>query len=359
MKEGEVLIILIILLLAIVIIFIMVWDSYKMDQRIANENTDNVIIENNSINFNSLTLKQKIAQMIIVRGDGYDKDFVKLNIGGIHLDRQNSEESYKGCIENYQSNSRIKLFVTTDLEGAWNPFRRLGEEYSFPTISEIETKEEAYNLGLRHGKILKELGFNLNFAPVSEFEDKVYGGRVFSGTKEEVKEKLEGYILGLQENVLGTCKHYPGKGMIKNIHWSSDRQEISKEDLGLFEDCIKNNISAIMVGHQIVSGELDSDKKPSSVSKEIISNLPERVLIISDEINMLGLRMFYFFNKRKMYKDLINSGENIILDFSVTPKSVYSLIEKLEKEVEKGEINEDTINKSVRKILLAKGYFLD
>ncbi|MCK4647788.1 hypothetical protein KAT24_02575 [Candidatus Pacearchaeota archaeon] len=350
----KVVIFLTMLFISLVLLFYLI-SCLVISEKVKKENTDNIIIDNSTIQFDSLTLRQKIAQMIVVKGENKKNIYLtNLNIGGIYLYKQKFEEDYSSLISEYQNASKIKLFVSADLEGVWNPFSNFQE---FPKFSEITTKEEAYNVGLEHGKILKRVGFNINFAPVAEVSDNVYGGRVFIGTEKDVKEKLENYIKGLQKNVLGTCKHYPGKGMIKNLHDRIDKQIILKEDLELFDICIKNNISAMMVGHQIVSGEVDSNAKPSSVSKEIIDNLNNfSGLIISDEINMAGLKRFYLFNKKALYRDLINSGENLILDFKLTPVSAYKLLNKLEKLVKSGKIDEDKINQSVKKILIAKGY---
>jgi len=325
---------------------------------IKKQNTENIIIKNNTIKFDSLTLRQKIAQMIIVRGDKENLEFANLNIGGIYLDKQISEENYKNKIANYQENSKIKLFVSTDLEGSWNPFVKGFENpYDFPYFSDIKTPQQAYETGLEQGKLLKKLGFNLNFAPVSEFEDNCYGGRVFAGTKQEIKEKLAEYIRGLQENVMGTCKHYPGKGMIKNTHQRTDKQNISEQDIELFKICFNNNVSAIMIGHQKATGILDSKGKPSSVSKDVIDSLQNNSqLVISDEINMWGLRFFYITSKAKLYRDLINAGENVILDFKLSPYSAYKLISKIEKKVINRKISEENIEKSIKKILISKGY---
>ena len=64
--------------------------------------TKNIIVSDNQINFDSLSLKQKIAQMIIVRGDDNKNiELTRLNVGGIFLDRQKSEEDYyltKGAV---------------------------------------------------------------------------------------------------------------------------------------------------------------------------------------------------------------------------------------------------------------------
>lgn len=346
-KRFVIILVLFLFLISLFIIYFLISNKLK------NTNTENIVIINNTIKIDSLTLKQKLAQMIVVYGDDKNNiELTKLNIGGILLDSQKDEEGYKNLINKYQENSKIKLFVTTDLEGAWNPFSKF---HFFPNFSEIKNNKESYDAGLKEGEVLKELGFNLNFAPVAEFSDEIYGGRSFSGTKEEVKEKLANYIKGLQKNVKGTCKHYPGKGMISNLHEEENTQEISKSDLELFQVCLNNNISAIMIGHQIVSGEINSNGKPSSVSLEVINTLENfSGLIISDEINMNGLSNFYYV-KTERYAELINAGENVILDFDFNSHSNF-ILNGLEKSVKEGKISEEKIDETVRKILIAKGY---
>ena len=44
------------------------------------------------IDLSSLTLKQKIAQMLIVSGDKYDSRFTELGVGGIFLGKQTTKE---------------------------------------------------------------------------------------------------------------------------------------------------------------------------------------------------------------------------------------------------------------------------
>jgi beta-N-acetylhexosaminidase len=355
MKTQTRSIILIVLIILLFVGFYYFWPS-KFLNSVNEQNTENIQIKDNVITLDSLTLKQKIAQMIIVRGDDENLDYNNLNVGGIFLDRQLTEEDYKNLIKKYQNNAKIQLLVSTDLEGSWSPFHEKKLTYIFPYFSDIKDSNEAYKVGKGHGEILNKNGFNLNFAPVSEFSDEVYGGRAFSGTNNEIKDKLNSYIKGLQEKVLGTCKHYPGKAMIKNLHYESDIQTINKEDLELFDLCIKNNVSAIMISHHIVNGEINSNNRPSTVSKEVISKLNNfDGLIVADEINMNGLKMFYP-DKTKLYVDLINAGENVILDFRLSPVNVYKLLEEIEVEVKEGRIDEEMIDKSVRKILKAKGY---
>ena len=346
-----------IIIILLFFLFLYCINIYFPHKEISKSNTENIIIEGKTINFSSLTLEQKIAQMIMVRGDEKDLNFDKLNVGGIFLDEQDTEKQYSELIKEYQENSKIKLLVATDMEGAWTPFHNTEPDQVFPAFSDIETYYEAEEIGFEEGELLRKIGFNLNLAPVAEYSDEVYGGRTFSGSEEEIADKIASYIKGLQKNVLGTCKHYPGKSMKKNLHYVSDEQEISKEDLYLFDVCIKNNISSIMVSHQVVRGELDSKGKPSTVSEEVISTIDNSVLIIADEINMKGLSNFYR-DKTEIYADLINSGENIILDFKLNSYELNKLIRELKKEVERGNIDEQNIDESVKKILTIKGYEL-
>lgn len=354
-KKVNLIILLITLTIALVY-FTMVLIDFGFKKPI-QENTENITLENNQVNLSSLTPKQKLAQMIIVRGDKKDLDFTKLNVGGIFLDRQDSEQEYKRLIDQYQENSKIKLLISTDLEGAWTPFRKNVQEYQiFPKFSEINSSEEAYEVGHRHGILLDSIGFNINFAPVAELSDSAYGGRAFQGTNQEIKEKIESYIQGLQENVLGTCKHYPGNSLNVNLHFRNSVETITQEDLDLFNTCINNDIAAIMVSHQIAEGVISSENKPSTTSPELIQTLKNfKGLIIADEINMLALKNTYP-NKRELYAELINAGNNLILDFELNSRELNELLNELEIDLKNKAISQEKVDDSVRKILEMKGY---
>lgn len=309
-----------------------------------------------SVNLSEMPLDKKIAQMIIVRGDTFSEELGEIGIGGIFLDRQKDEESYAEIIAEYQSLSKIKLLVSTDLEGYWNPF----PFFESKKFGEIETADEANNLGIVHGRILKELGFNINFAPIAESKNKVWPGRTFGGTNKEIKKKVVAYIEGIQsEKVLATAKHYPGGNMLRDPHWFKVNSEISEDDLNLFDEAIKSNVSAIMIGHAVVYGIVDSDGKQSTISPEVISYLRKDFngLIITDAVQMLGLRWSYFFKTSKLYPDLVKAGNDIILDTSdLSADKIKRNIDKIKKEVDKGNIKEERIDESVERILKYKGY---
>lgn len=322
------------------------------------ESSDNIIYfeGNNTLNYSTLTLKQKIAQMLIV----YEKqdnleDFTEMVVGGIYVDPKPSKEDFIKDISNFQDSAKIPIFVTADMEGCWNPLETVKD---FPTFKEIETEEEAYDLGLETGETLKELGFNFNFAPVVDLEDTIWNCRVFQGTPAEVSKRAISYIKGLEEyGILTSAKHYPGQTLhIKDPHKNLVYATIEEKDLEPFDIAIKNNVTSIMVSHVIVNGSVDSESKPSVVSEKLISELKQKYngLIVTDEVNMLGVKSFYE-NIDDMYIDLVKAGNDVILNFNRDSEEIYYMIKVIENAVQSGEISEERIDESVVKILKAKG----
>lgn len=312
-----------------------------------------------TINLSDLTLEEKIGQLMFVKPSDLDMNYLnELHVGGIFLNDLNSKEEYKEIISFYQNNSKIKLFVGTDMEGYWNPFSSF---YKSPSFGDIKSGKEAYNLGKEHGKILRELGFNLDFSPIVETKNNVWPYRTFTGNTEEVKEKISNYIKGLHnESILATAKHYPGGSLVRNPHLFKYRTKISQEELDYFDFAISQKVDFIMVGHPVVHGVIDSKGKQSTISPEVIEPLREKFegVIITDAVTMMGLRISYLFNFKKAYPDLILAGNDIILDTHKNSgyKSLLKRRNELIKAVSDGKISHKRIDESVKRILEIKGY---
>jgi len=317
------------------------------------------------IKLSELSLRDKIGQLVFINPKGKKIKYIKeLKIGGIFLNKRtgNKESVFKERINFYQDNSKIKLFVAADMEGLINPFKNF---YKSKIFGNIETGKEAYDLGDEHGKILKGLGFNVNFSPVTEMRNNVWPGRTFQGTFEDVKEKILRYIKGLKhQGIKTTAKHFPGGSLVKNPHIVKYTTKIYPEDLELFKEAIKEGTDFVMTGHPKVWGEIDSKGKQASISKKVISKLRDDLnfkgIIITDAVTMLGLRLSYLFNFKKVYPDLIKAGNDIILDTHIHSgfRRLKKRIEYLEKLVNKGDISEERINESVKRILEMKGYIV-
>ncbi len=314
---------------------------------------------NQTINISELSLDEKIGQLMFIKPEGLNHRYLdELHIGGIFFNNLKSKEGYKNSIFFYQDNSKIKLFVATDMEGYWNPFL---DFYNSKTFGEIVSGKEAYELGKEHGKILNELGFNLDFSPVVEIRNYVWPGRTFKGSGEEIKDKISNYIKGLHsEGILATAKHYPGGNMIKNPHLIKYKVNSIREELSMFDSAIENDVDFIMIGHPVVYGELNSNGKQATISQEIIIPLKNKFsgLIITDAVTMMGLRASYLFNFKKVYPKLILAGNDIILDTHKSSgyRNLVKRRDELKKAILDGRISQERIDESVKKILEVKGY---
>jgi beta-N-acetylhexosaminidase len=349
----------IVLLTIILVLLFFNWTLSKAESESSEiKDPTNVLFDKstNTLQLDSLTLKQKIAQMIVTNGDENAKDELqKMLIGGIYFGAKPSKESYIDSIKNFQDGAVIPFFVTIDLEGCWNPFENFQK---FPTLKEIKTKEDAYQVGFDEGKLLKELGFSIDFSPVVDLNDTIWNCRSFTGTPEEIAEKANFYIKGLQENgILATSKHYPGKTLsIRDPHQYITYATIDDSDLMPFKKTIGNNVSAIMISHVIVNGLVDSESKPSVVSQKLVSGLRNQFagLIVTDEVHMLGLDKYYT-DADRMYVDLFKADNDLVLYFDANPKDLYHMISIVEDAVKRGDISEKRIDDSVTRILGAKG----
>ncbi len=312
-------------------------------------------IVNGTVELDSFTLEQKIAQMIIVAGySTHLESWRKIQVGGIHLFALQNENIFKDTIREYQYNMTLPFLVTVDLEGCVNPFAAF--QY-FPFASQISTPQKALAKGQQEGEYLSSLGVTLNFAPVVDLDDSIWNCRTFPGSEEYVALLAREYILGLQQQgVLATAKHYPGKTLVvSDPHKYVVAATIEARDVYPYSQ-LSSEVASIMVSHIITSGAVDSQGIPAVASAEVIGKLKQNFsgLVISDEINMLGLKNYYP-TLDEMYIAVFKAGNDLVLNFNKDPNEIYRMIQVIKGAVERGEIPEEQIDDSVKKILRAKG----
>ena len=129
-----------------------------------------------------------------------------------------------------------------------------------------------------------------------------------------------------------------------------------------FYEAINSSVDGIMVSHVIAFGKVNSNNKPSISSPEVITDLKNKFngLVITDEIGMLGYVDNYKINStftdyHQLFVDLFKAGNDLILTFDTEPSRLYQMIETIAIAVRKGELQEYSIDNSVKKILAAKG----
>ena len=315
-----------------------------------------LLIVDGMVDISTMNLEQKIAQMVIVHGGLWNiEPWKNMQLGGIHFFALQRAELYSQTITEFQKGMQIPFFVTIDFEGCWNPFSNFKQSR---WVSEIETVGDAFEKGAADGKFLHDLGFTVNFAPVVDLEDEIWGCRSFPGDEQQVAELAEAYALGLQsKGLIATAKHYPGKTLVINDpHKHLVAASIDAADVFPYAE-LADSVKGAMVSHLIVSGVVDSDGKPSVVSSSAIDSLKMDFsgLIISDEINMLGLRNFYK-DIDEMYIDVFRAGNDMVVNFNEDPNEIKHMIDVVVEAVERGEVSEEKIDNSVSKILELKGF---
>jgi len=313
-------------------------------------------VVDNTVDLSDMALEQKIAQMVIVAGGRHNQEaWKRMQVGGIHLFALQDEELYRKTIAEFQAGMPIPFFVTIDLEGCWNPFANFKQ---FPAAREITRTGEAFEKGEQEGTYLVSLGFTINFAPVVDLDDQIWKCRSFPGNEQKISGLAEAYILGLQkERIIATAKHYPGKTLaIRDPHKFLIAAETSEKDVYPYLQ-LKPTVKGIMINHLISSGAVDSQGVPSVASPAVVDSVRNNFsgLIISDEINMLGVRNFYS-SLDELYLAVFKAGNDLILNFNEDPNEIHRMIQVVAKAVERGEIPEEQVDASVTRILQAKSF---
>ena len=321
----------------------------------------------------TLTLEEKIGQMMLigVHGTQIDTDIKYMlntyKVGGIIYYDRNMEtlDQVKNFSAELQKNSKIPLFIAIDEEGG--RVSRMKHALPPPPSQEIIGQSGNFNLEKVHAveiaRKLRELGINLNFAPVA---DVGKNERMFSTDSKIVAEFLSNAAKGYEsEKFFYTLKHFPGIGKAKidphkDISIIEDSKEIlMQEDVFPFKKIISeqdNSKFMVMIGHLKYSA-LDN-KNPATLSPEIISKLLREELnfqgvIITDDLEMGAVKNYN--SPEQIGLQAVKAGADILLvchNYETQKKICDAVLNA----VQSGEIPEDRINQSVRRILKMKNY---
>ena len=133
------------------------------------------------------------------------------------------------------------------------------------------------------GAYLRDLGFNLDFAPVADVLDnpdnQVVRRRSFGSDPRLVARMSLAFLEGLEsQGVYGTLKHFPDHGSTSgDTHAGYARnnktlEELKNCDLIPFREGILQDVDFIMVGH-ISLPAVTGDDTPASLSPLVISGI--------------------------------------------------------------------------------------
>ena len=223
--------------------------------------------------------------------------------------------------------------------------------------------EKAYEAGNTIGEYLKKYGLNFNFAPdadvITNPENKIIGDRSFGSDAKSVAEFSVAYSKGLQTNgVLSTFKHFPGHGATKGdthegfAYTSKTLEELMESELMPFKAAAENNVDAVMVAHISVPSIL-GDNTPCSLSEFMVTDVLRNELgfeglIVTDALDMGAITNTYGDGEAAVMAVL--AGNDILLK----PKDFFASYEAVLKAVKNGQISEERIDESVKRIISVK-----
>ena len=262
--------------------------------------------------FNSLTLEQRVGQLMNLRANQPNKDFdakideyiEKYNIGGVTFFRTDAEDLLNQANE-WQSMAQTPMMIAID--GEWGLGMRINDGLSYPyqmTLGAITNDSLISEMGCQIAEQCTRIGINVNFAPDidvnNEPNNPVIGFRSFGEDPDNVARKGTAYALALQNNgVLPSMKHFPGHGNTKtDSHHAlpiikNSLEEIEKIELYPFQYAIDKGVKGAMVGHLYFPALEPVVNKSSSLSKNIVTDLLKNKMnydgiIFTDGLEMKG-----------------------------------------------------------------------
>ncbi|MDO9512532.1 MAG: glycoside hydrolase family 3 N-terminal domain-containing protein [Bacteroidales bacterium] len=317
--------------------------------------------------------KDKFGQLLMIRtysnkDEKYyrkiDSLVAKYGIGGLTF-FQGGPVRQAILINRWQNLAKIPLLISIDAENGLG--MRLDSCFSFPanmTMGALTNDSLIYQSGEAIGKQCRRLGIHLNFAPVADINNNpanpVINTRSFGEQAERVADKSLAYTLGLQNTgVMATAKHFPGHGDTdSDSHYTlplinKPAREILKTELHPFKTLSKANIAAVMVAHLFVPSLDPTPNLPSTLSPVIVDYLLRdqinfKGLIITDALDMQGITKFFKPGEAALKAFL--AGNDILL----LPPDIPAAIAGLQSACDSGLINQEKLDQSCRKILIAK-----
>ena len=316
---------------------------------------------------NSMTLEEKVAQMMMVScHEGVNIEAASsYGVGAIclysHSFEEKSADEVKSMIESYQNLNYLPMLVSTDEEGGTvvrvssNPQLR-----ATPFLSPMElftqggmdivksdTQEKA--------QLLLSLGVNVNLAPVCDVpldETNYIYDRCFSLNADETAQYADAVVSVMKQNGIGSClKHFPGYGGSVDTHESmayDDREYSAFEngDFKPFKAGINAGADCVLVTHNIVNC-IDPSMPASlslSVHNELRNKLSFNGVIITDDLVMEGIQQFTDGNSAAVLA--VKAGNDMIIceDYSSSVDSIVAAVNN-------GEIAGSQIDESVKRIL--------
>ena len=322
----------------------------------------------------AMTLEEKVGQMIFAAIPAEDRVEIarEYHLGGYVLFGNDfagkTKDQVISMISSLVISQKIPLSIAVDEEGG-TVTRVSGKKELSP--HEFMSPRDLYKSGGmayiqsdadEKATLLKELGIDINFAPVCDIstnkKDFMYArslGEDAATTAEFVRIVTE---ISHNKGVSVTLKHFPGYGGNADTHSGTavdtrELKEFEEKDLIPFNAGIDAGADFVMVSHNIVN--CMDDKYPASLSANVHKYLREKLgftgLIITDDLSMSAITKFAG-SETPAVAAVLAGNDIIAISSGMIETSYNSILDA----VKNGKIKEKDIDRSVMRILARKYY---
>ena len=337
----------------------------------------------------SLNLRAKAGQLLVPRISGEYlalnspqflrlRDWVAgLGIGGVII-TQGPPLEMASKLNILQGLARVPLLVTADMEHGPGQILQTGyilpygidngSATRFPPIMGLgatANEDYAFALGRITAQEARAVGVHVAFAPVVDVNNNpanpIINTRSYGEDPHLVARLASAHIRGLQEyGMLATAKHFPGHGdtgtdsHIELPVITVDKARADRVELLPYRSAIETGVGAVMSAH-IAFPALTGDSVPGTLNPQVMTGL------LRDELHFQGLAFTDAMDMGAIVRNYGNTrapilalkaGADVLLQ--PLPQDVPAIIDAIVAAVQSGELSEERLDRSVRKLLRAK-----
>lgn len=255
--------------------------------------------------WNSLTLEEKIGQMIMVYM-APPNFTVTNNFGGILVMKPHllNMDLFRKNLEKISSRIKVPLLVTIDQEGGTvNRAVNIDRKWEkTPSAKEMRESEPAAieRTAREVGKTLHDAGFNLNLAPTLDPAFDSHGKETFmehwnrSWNGIENAEKVRAFVKGMRASgIISASKHFPGYDSDKNSDLQmaeSDASESRIKEYVKFFRALSPDIPIVMMSSVRYT---KISNAPAVFEKKLVKmahDLDDDIVVLTDDLWGSSLR---------------------------------------------------------------------
>lgn len=331
-----------------------------------------------------MTTEQKVAGLFFVTpesltdvdvavqaGNSTKEALEKFQVGGIVYFKKNiqSETQLKEMLLNTKSYSANRVFLGVNEEGgsvsSVASKLKVAKVDTAEKLGQKETTDSTYETGKIIGAYLKDLGFNVNFAPVADVKtdskNKLLGDRSFGSDAQSVANHVTAMAQGMEENGISACiKEFPGVLGSANKDTEDGMSvtertliEMRNTEFLSFKAAIESKTDFIMVSNVSAPNLTGGEYIPCCLSEDVVTDILREELgyegiIVTAPLNQTAVTEYYTSGDAAIMA--LEAGADMIMMPDNFQEAYYAVLAA----VLNGSLSEERVEESLLRIYKVK-----